>query len=405
MKAKRFISLLLTLILAFGLISCDKEEPTSDTESQVSEETSTEESTSDTNNDKTPEAPKVVTKKYNFKDILDNIKVFGRTSAIGNSISCDHVASGVEFNAYVEGKLTVNVTVTKGVTHAGAADTRNDNCYFTLYVDGVRSETRFMANKNTTTTLELASFEEGGVHNFRLIKQTEPRNALATLDSVSFTGYFAERPADAQYYVEFIGDSITAGYGNLTDKTKGAAVAETAINQDSTKSFAYLTAQKLGADHTTVSTSGIGVSAGWRSFPMKDLYGANSYYRSKTATYTPTRTPDVVVINLGTNDESKQVTPDAYKTAVKDLIQQVRANYGNVPIVWGYGMMSKTASYVSSLQSAMSDLGGESAGLYMCQLTYDRDAGASHPDLAAHESSAETLSAFIKTKVFKIAAQ
>lgn len=407
MKLKRILALLLVCIFVFSLVSCD----TSDTTDTSKDTTLTDEQNTDdsgekepANNDKPTEEPKViVTKTYNFADILDKVKVFGRSSTVGTGIACDHVASGIEFNAYIEGKLTINISVAKGTKPASISDNPlNDDCYFTLYVDGVRSETRFKAVKNTTTTLELADFTEGGVHNVRLIKQTEPRNGISVLSNISFTGYFESKPADTEYYVEFVGDSITAGYGNLTDKSQGAAVAQTAANQDATKSFAYLTAQKLGVDHTTVSTSGIGVAQGWRGFTMKDLYGANSFYRSQTETYTPTRTPDVVVINLGTNDESKSVSATAYKEAVRQLILQVRMAYGeNVPIVWAYGMMSQTASYVNSVQSAMDELGGEASGLYMCKLTYDRDAGGGHPDLAAHEASSTTLANFINSKIFK----
>lgn len=406
MKSKRILALLLVCIFVFSLVSCD----TSDTTDTSKDTTLTDEQNTDdsgekepANKDKPTEEPKViVAKTYNFADILDKVKVFGRSSTVGTGIACDHVASGIEFNAYIEGKLTINISVAKGTKPASISDNPlNDDCYFTLYVDGVRSETRFKAVKNTTTTLELADFTEGGVHNVRLIKQTEPRNGISVLSNISFTGYFESKPADTEYYVEFVGDSITAGYGNLTDKSQGAAVAQTAVNQDATKSFAYLTAQKLGVDHTTVSTSGIGVHQGWRGFTMKDLYGANSYYRSQTEKYTPTRTPDVVVINLGTNDESKKVTASDYQAAVKALILQVRQTYGeNVPIVWAYGMMSKTDSYVTAVQTAMNELGGESASLYMCKLTYDRDGGGGHPDLEAHEASSKTLATFIQTKIF-----
>ena len=79
---------------------------------------------------------------------------------------------------------------------------------------------------------------------------------------------------------------------------------------------------------------------------------------------------------------------------------QVRETYGeNVTIVWAYGMMSNT-DYANNVQSAIDDFGGASAGLYMCKLTYDRDAGGGHPDCDAHEASAQTLAAFIQNTIF-----
>ena len=61
-----------------------------------------------------------------------------------------------------------------------------------------------MAKNGETTTLTLAEFSTGRVHNIRLIRQTEARNAIAAISSVSFTGYFESKPADARYFVEFI---------------------------------------------------------------------------------------------------------------------------------------------------------------------------------------------------------
>ena len=335
----------------------------------------------------------IETKTYKINEILESVKTLGRTTTQSTGLVCDHVASGIEFNAYIEGKVTLGLKVSKSTLQ----DAAESNCYFTLYIDGVRQEQRLKADASTKT-LELANFTVGGVHNIRLVKQTEPRNGLCELTTLNFTGYFEEKPAEKEYYIEFLGDSITCGYGNLI--TGGtAAVAQTAINQDATRAFAYLTAEKLGVDHAVVSTSGIGAVRGYRTFVMKDLFGAQSFVRSKTETYEPQRTPDLVVINLGTNDEFKSVSLEDWQTGVNALIRQVRTTYGeNVPIVWCYGMMSNRTDYPVYTQNALNAFGGESGGVYLCKLAYNTQGGGDHPNLEGHETASKQLVKFIQDK-------
>ena len=49
------------------------------------------------------------------------------------------------------------------------------------------------------------------------------------IDSVRMSGEFAPKPSDHEIFIEFIGDSITTGYGNLypndADGEKGTNAA------------------------------------------------------------------------------------------------------------------------------------------------------------------------------------
>ncbi|MBQ8212606.1 MAG: hypothetical protein IJZ80_01250 [Clostridia bacterium] len=399
MKMKHLLSLILACILCISLIACNKtsKDPldtgVATPENNGVEETTPEEETTTSEEETTAESgPQIVTKSYNFTEILDKVKVYGRMSTSTLGLELDHTAAGVEFNAYIEGSLTVTVNIAKG-----GSDSVNDNCYFTLYIDGVKSETRFKALNGINTTFDLANFSEGGVHNIRLVKQTEAKNALCTFRTVSFTGYFETKPVDAAHYVEFLGDSITVGYGNLI--ANGGSNAGMATNQDATQAFAYLAAQKLKADYSMVAVSGIGVVKGYRTNTMKTYFEANSLYRSTTVKYEPTRIPDLVVINLGTNDENNNVSLTDWQAGVSDLVTQVRAKYGkNVPIVWVYNMMSVSPYYPQYAKKALDALGGEAAGLYMCKLVHNKEGGGNHPNLAAHATASEELVTFIQSK-------
>ena len=387
MKIKRILTMLLACLLALSLVACNGDDPTvtdTDTDTETTSEESSEESTNPPSTDK-----KIVTQTYEAPDIYLNSKILGRTVIETTGLSFDHSSAGLEFNAYIEGKLTVDVTVSKGV-----ADSRTDDCYFTLYVDGVRSETRFKANKGTKTTLTLASFDEGGVHNIRFVRQTEGRNALATVNSLTFTGYFEEKPANAQYYIEFMGASYTAGYGNLTDTSTNATNAIKSIHQDSTQSYTYLTAQEFNADYSMISVSGIGVVKGSRAYPLKAVFDAQSYFRNTTEKYTPNRTPDLIVMAVGSNDQGK-ATHTEYKQGVKDLIQGARQTYGkDIPIVWVY--YTDNMEYRATAKSAIAECGGQAAGIYDVEILFTKDGGNAHPSATSHVAGATKLINFIK---------
>lgn len=377
---KRIVSFTLALVFCLSLFACTKADNAGNQNPD----------------DPKPEPPAIIHKTYNLASERDvaKIKINGRSKVGTGGIYCDSSVSGIEFNAYVEGelKLTLNVSQSTNLNEK----IRNE-CYFTLYIDGVRWETRLSALAGNNT-LTLANFETGAMRNVKLVKQTGAHAALCTLKSLEFTGYFGEKPADKELLVEFIGDSITVGYGNLctdhNDPNRGQA-----IMQDGTKAFAYLTAEKLGADISSICVSGMGIAKGHRQFLADEFFDATSYYRDPSEKYTATRKPDVIVINLGTNDQNKQADSNELIKKVKELITLVRQKYGkDTPIVWVHGMMGngKWQEINSVLNKQFK---GEADKIYTLEISQNSDGGGGHPGLAAHESTSATLSAFIKTKV------
>ncbi len=364
---KRILAFLLLLVMCLSFFACGNTEdkPSPDTEKEDDKE----------------EEKVIEDKTYALQDITDSLKLHGRTVVSSNGIACDHSATGIEFSAYMEGKVKLSVFV-------------SSNTYFTVYIDGVRQEKRFNVKKGTVT-LTIADFKEAGVHNIRVLKQTESANSLSVLKTLSFKGYFEEAPAKKDLFIEFLGDSITSGYGNLC--ANGVADPGSALNQDATQAYAYLTAEKLGADHSLISCSGIGVVSSYSgNFVMKDFFSAESYFKNTIKKYEKTFTPDIVVINLGTNDQGKgDVTGTQFKAGAKALIKLVRSTYGqDVKIVWVANMMGPCMQAYS--MQAIKELGGEEKGLYFCTLTENRDGGLAHPSKAAHATAANALAKFIR---------
>ncbi len=377
---KRLLALILALIFCLSLVAC--------TASGKSDKDGKDDQSSLNDKDDEKKPPEIVDRTYFIRSYLDNFKLHGRTSIIADGLACDTSASGFEFNAYIEGELKMQLSVSQ-------------NCYFTLYIDGKRVEERiFRRPVDNNTEFVLATFDDKKVHNIKLLKQTESLLALSVFQNVSFKGYFDTTPADKQIFIEFLGDSITSGFGNLCDgKT---ANSHTAPYQDATQTYAFLTAEKLNADASLLSYSGIAVSATkWMPFVMEDYFKADSYVRDKNAPFVAKRAPDVVVINLGTNDQSQGIVLTTLMDRVKALVDLVRDTYGKkVPIVWVHGMMEKVSydSFKIVFEALYKD--PDKSRVYLFSVAQNNQGGGAHPSLEAHYSVSEDLSKFLEEKFF-----
>ena len=326
---------------------------------------------------------KLMNKIYDISSDRQYFRFLGRMQFLTEGVTCDLTASGIEFTGMMEGKVQVFLTCT-------------DETYFTLYIDGVRSPERIYAGRNTKK-IEIADFPTAGKHTVKLLKQSEAQRSLAVLESLWIVGYLEDAPANRSKYIEVIGDSITCGYGNLGLSANGAD--GTALWEDGTQAFPFLTAETLSADVSVVGCSGVGVDKGYTAFSEKEFYPKMSRYRDVSLNYdfSSARVPDLVVINLGTNDAAKGSQKDEFKAGVKELVNIVRTSYGkNIPIVWTYGMMGDGC--YQWVEEAFGEIGGETNGLYMVALNNDRTGGGGHPIASAHKTAADTLAAYIESK-------
>lgn len=383
------LSCLLLLPLALG--GCQEQNPQTDTSTQQTTPTTTERQTEPPMNETTTapqEIPNTPSKPielragtYLFTQNREHFKRFGRMQETKSGITCDFTASGVEFWGLMQGDVTISLSCDR-------------DTYFTVFVDGVRQAERFYATKETEE-LTVAFALESGEHTIRFLKQTEAQWSLCILKSVSLTGFLYPAPENREYLIEFIGDSITCGYGNLGDPT--TPVAGIALMQDGTQAFAFLTAEALGVEANMVSCSGIGIAKGWTEVNELAFYQKASHYRDGTEKYHDTSlVPDLIVINLGTNDQDRGCEEQAFKNSLREFLTYIQNRYPDVPIVWMYNMM--TYGCFTWASPIIAELGGESAGIYTLQLTPNKLGAGNHPSLEAHYAASEQLAQFIKEK-------
>ena len=375
--------ILCLLVCLLPLVSC-KENSGEDLQTSTPESESRQELPSGKDPDPEPPTPSNE-KTYRLAEVADRIKPIGRSDWSGDALLCDFTASGFEVNVNASGTLKMTLDATA-------------QTYFTVFVDGIRKHNRISVPAGENVEVELTDFAAAGEHSIRVLKQTEAKNSLCLIRALTVEGTVSERPADRDLLIEFVGDDIFCGFGNYLCYA-GTPEPGSAQYQDGTNALPFLAAEALNSDCSVVSFSGIGLASGTISYSMAEAYAKRSYLRDAETGYSFSRTPDLVVIGLGSIDalNREQITKEAFKDEVKHLITEIRRLNGrDVPIVWTYGMMNDAC--MDWAKDAIDELGGEDNWLFLCELDQNTDGGDGRPNDTAHQSAAGMLSTLIRKK-------
>ncbi len=260
--------------------------------------------------------------------------------------------------------------------------------------------------------VNLATALPDGTHQVKLMYISEGYDMRP-----EFRGFIVDKgkslapaPALPERRIEFIGNSITCGYGVEATEASAPYLDETANHY---YTYAARTARNLDAVHMTVARSGIGVYRNYNGPRKGDKINMNTEY-----TYTllydnkyewdfSRFTPQVVCINLGTNDTSTTgADPDLLLKGYKDLYSKVRSHYPDAKIVFLCGSMMRGEKDLpmakKAMDTAMKD--AHKAGdkeVYRFDFTPqdgDLGFGASwHPSYWQHEKMAGELTAYLRT--------
>ncbi|MER7406105.1 RICIN domain-containing protein [Streptomyces sp. NPDC000070] len=209
-------------------------------------------------------------------------------------------------------------------------------------------------------------------HTVRVVKRNDTPGNTST-----FGGFLAapggavlSRPAARDRQIEFIGDSLTVGYGNLsTSRDCTSDQLKRTTNAD--VSYGALTARRLNADYQINGYSGLGMvrnyngsrpEVTYRTFYDRALLNVSGDVWQNPGTWRP----QLVVVNLGTNDFSTAVnpgepwTPDslaaAYRSAYGDFLQKLRTRYGAATTIVAVGA-GQFAGHVQQVVKTRNDAG------------------------------------------------
>ncbi|WP_443062530.1 GDSL-type esterase/lipase family protein [Streptomyces sp. NBC_00457] len=209
-------------------------------------------------------------------------------------------------------------------------------------------------------------------HTVRLVKRNDTPGDTSTFGGfvAASGGAVLSKPAPRNRQIEFIGDSLTVGYGNLsTSRTCTSDQVKRTTNSD--VSYGARTARQLNADYQINGYSGLGMvrnynggrpDVTYRTFYDRALLNVSGDVWQNPGTWRP----QVVVVNLGTNDFSTAVnpgepwTPDSlaagYRSAYGEFLQKLRTRYGAGTTIVAVGA-GQFAGHVQQVVEARNDAG------------------------------------------------
>jgi lysophospholipase L1-like esterase len=266
---------------------------------------------------------------------------------------------------------------------------------FAVFVDGTEHP-KIVATAGRKT-YPLASGLSSGAHELAVWRRSESTVGLSVFHGLVFDplGALLPPPAPLPRRIEIIGDSITVGYGN--EGAPGCRYSNDTENNY--LAYGSVAARAVGAELSTVAWSGLGmyrnygdVGAAAKPLPF--------YYDDALPTVpTPWNfslfIPDLVVINLGTNDSSTQGDPgQPFIDAYVAFIRRIRLHY---PSAWIL-CIDATAAVTSDIAQVVSTThAGGDMKIEAFTLTGQNGSGCDgHPNVASDALMGASLAGEIR---------
>lgn len=366
------------------------------------------ENVGDENNNNNNNSEEITTMSVELKE--ENFKELGRTYYDEGKIYCALSGTGVEFT-FTGTACSVTITGDSSSTNPSAKD---NQARAAIYVNGERVIDDMI--DNAEETYEVFKSDSEKTVDVKIVKLSESPHSTFAISDITVTGKDVKPAENKDKLIEFVGDSITCGYG-VDDEVKEHNFSTT--TEDVTKAYAYKTAQLLNADYSMVSFSGYGIISGYSNGETKvsaqtvpQFYTKLGYSWSSNEGFSPAslswdfsrRQPDVIVINLGTNDDSytKNIEERCleYQEEYVNFLKTVRENNPDATIIGTLGVMGQDlCPYVEAAIKQYSEETGDTNVAYMMFDQQDQRDGLAadwHPTEATHEKASQKLAETIK---------
>ncbi|RCX17718.1 GDSL-like lipase/acylhydrolase family protein [Fontibacillus phaseoli] len=356
---------------------------------------------------------------------IEHIQVHGRTTGNLSPLTLFWTGSAVEFNAK-GAELWLELEVDYEVYEP----------WIGIVINGaVVSRQMLVAGRYWVCIFR--GMNADAVKNVRIVKEVQAMSGdpgcSLQIHAVRFDGQFLP-VEDKPYKLEFIGDSITSGEGTVGAKTEEDWIP---MWFSALSNYAAMTAESLNADYRVISQSGWGVLTAWDNNPhcnLPDHYGQvcgllsgpkNEALGAFRANDFDAWQPDVVIINLGTNDGSAFHSPEwsdqatgetrkqrlnedgtyhaedlkSFEEAVRSFLAKLRKNNKKAHLVWAYGMLGipLMPAIYRAVDAYVNETGDKRVSVFQLpDMTEEAIGSRSHPGAAAHEKASKELTGYIR---------
>ena len=333
----------------------------------------------------------------------DAIRTIGRTMWVEDTLWLVLSGTGAEFA----------VTGTKAMIRLISDDKwkegEENQPRVAVYMDDVRAFDVMLDEPEKTLTVFVSELPEE--HVIRVVKLSEAPMSNCGIEDVLVEGEIAPTvPCDR--LIEFVGDSITCGYG-VEDEDRDHHFLTT--TEDVTKAYAYKTAKALGADYSMVSYSGYGIVSGYTGNGEKvgdqlvpEYYEKLGYSRGVyLGKFQPQDfawdftglQPELIVINLGTNDMSYVLEyedrREEYICGYVEFLKTIRSHNPKAKLLCVLGIMGTALcpAVEETVQRYANETGDGNISFmpFTDQLPEDGYAADWHPTEKTHTKAARKL--------------
>lgn len=361
-----------------------------------------------TENTSSVTVPSFLSPKLNvYTAETDSVRPLGRTYYENGIRYFSHSGSGVEFTCKGDYAL-INLIDNSDGTYLEGHEPR-----FAIYKNGTLIIDSILTQKEKIYHVTLDGYGSDSV--IKIIKLSEAQYSAMGVGEIAVYGRDKIRPTDEKgVKIEFIGDSITCGYG--IDETNPYGYFSTAT-ENFTKTYAYITAENLDADYSAVCFSGFGVYSGYTTNGRINSEDIVPVYYDKSCFLYGGREilwdfseykSDVIVINLGTNDASycaKSLSGrQEFTRRYVDFITQIRQYNPDAYILCVLGDMNNLM--YSCIESAVNEymISAFDSKISAMTLSYKMDENDividGHPGYLSNLSAANELTAKIREIIY-----
>ena len=183
-----------------------------------------------------------------------------------------------------------------------------------------------------------------GTHTLSVAQGKDYNYVFSFKGLVLDAGAKTSKPDVGNTLIEYIGYSITAGY---TDP------------QADVSDYAWVSAENLRCEHTQIAYPGITLVNGATNVGMIDQYfkqGSTAYPTSPEWNF-DTYHPQIVVINLGTNDTNHKIADSLFQEVYTKFLTGIRAKFPKAEIFAMKTFSGTKGGATSGAVNALSEIG------------------------------------------------
>lgn len=348
---------------------------------------------------------------HTFNTDDDKVKILGRTKKVDNMLYFNYTCSGIEFE-FTGNKLSVVLCTSNYFNEddkkAWVGIFINDEeipCKRFMLEDAECEYTIYESTKTESVKIKILKLSECAFEKCAI-------KAILT-DSTGIIKALKEKKRK----IEFIGDSITCGYGC---EGKLDVDTFTTAHERAYETFASRTARYFDADYNCISWSGIGIISSYtdtgdinNELLMPTLYKYTDADMDKRLNCLEKDfeiwdnnkfKPDLIVVNLGTNDFSYtkdiKAKQKEFEKYYYDFISQVRKSNRDSQILCTLGVMGD--ELYEFINNAVNDFKREFSDSKIHAMRFEKQKEEDgigtdcHPSLKTHEKMADQLIKKIK---------